>query len=255
VIRQKTKGIVVAFTFIVSLTVFSSGLFLANAQPSNSTHTPIILIHGYGMTSNVWNWWVDWLNEDNFFNVYPINFTDDRCGSSEEHASELESVVNDILDDTGSEEVNIVAHSKGGLDARWYISNSNMDKIANLIMIGTPNAGSPAAWFDISGCPFGSDFDLFPESDATNVVDDPNSTNYYTIAGNWMPTGKCWFMGWLVRDGGSCLIPGPDDGWVPLDSVNASPNYVPLSQPFPYNHLDLLFQRDVYELALSILDG
>ena len=60
------------------------------------------------------------------------------------------------------EKVNIVAHSKGGLDARWYIAHGGANKVANLIMIGTPNSGSPAAWMDITGCPFDSDSDLFP---------------------------------------------------------------------------------------------
>ena len=83
---------------------------------------------------------------DNFSKVYSITFPlDDRCGLTEEHAMELKNIVDKILSETHSEKVNIVAHSKGGLDARWYIANSNPDKVANLIMIGTPNAGSPAA--------------------------------------------------------------------------------------------------------------
>ena len=96
---------------------------------------------------------------------------DDRCGLTEEHAMELKNIVDKILSETHSEKVNIVAHSKGGLDARWYIANSDPDKVANLIMIGTPNAGSPGAFVDITGCPFGSDIDLFPGSLATQVVD------------------------------------------------------------------------------------
>ena len=55
-------------------------------------------------------------------------------------------------------------------------TNSDPDKVANLIMIGTPNAGSPAALLDITGCPFGSDIDLFPGSPATQVVNRPQST-------------------------------------------------------------------------------
>ena len=39
--------------------------------------------------------------------------------------------------------MNIVGHSKGGLDARVYLSNGTHD-VANLIMIGAPNAGSPS---------------------------------------------------------------------------------------------------------------
>ena len=62
-----------------------------------------------------------------------------------------------------------------------YIAHGGADKVANLIMIGTPNSCSPAAWIDITGCPFGSDRDLFPGSAATQIVDQPQSTHYYTI--------------------------------------------------------------------------
>ena len=160
---------------------------------------------------------------DNFSKVYSITFPlDDRCGLTEEHAMELKNIVDKILSETHSEKVNIVAHSKGGLDARWYIANSNPDKVANLIMIGTPNAGSPAAFVDVTGCPFGSDSDLFPGSPATQVVDRPQSTNYYTIAGNWMPNKECLFGFLLVPHGGNCFIPGPDDRLVPVGSVESS---------------------------------
>jgi pimeloyl-ACP methyl ester carboxylesterase len=252
---QKINKSILLVSLITSLLVSSGGMISINAQPTNSTHIPILLIHGYGERSNIWTSWVNQLKEDNFMDVYTANFTNDRCGSSEEHAEELDNLVNEILVDTGSKELNLVAHSKGGLDARWYIANSHMDKVANLIMVGTPNGGSPAAWLDLSGCPFGSDFDLFRGSAATEVLDKPNSSNYYTITGNWNPTNRCWVFGFWVTDGGSCLIKGPDDGLVPVDSVNSSPNYIPIGEPFPYDHFALVDQRAVYEAVLPILEG
>jgi triacylglycerol esterase/lipase EstA (alpha/beta hydrolase family) len=106
------------------------------------------LIHGYGENSNIWDSWIDWLSGDHFDNttskVYLITFpNDDECGSAKQHASDLRDIVNSILSATHSDKVNIVAHSKGGLDARWYIADN--DKVANLIMIGTPNRGSTTA--------------------------------------------------------------------------------------------------------------
>ncbi|HEY1248048.1 MAG TPA: hypothetical protein VGE97_03570, partial [Nitrososphaera sp.] len=190
--------------------------------------------------------------------VYPITFHNDECGSVAEHAIELNNIVNKILHDTGSNMVNIVAHSKGGLDARSYIAHSTVDKVANLIMIGTPNSGSPAAWVDITGCPFGSDRDLFPGSTATEVVDKPQSTHYYAIAGNWIPdmclSGAVWIS---VPDGGNCFIPGKDDYLVPVYSAESSPryHYTQLGQPVPYIHFDLLEHRDGYERVVPILNG
>jgi triacylglycerol lipase len=80
---------------------------------------------------------------------------DDRCGSVQQNTAELSGIIEKILRDTGFEQVNIVAHSKGRLDARAYTATGT-DNVANLIMIGTPNAGSPAALWDLTGCPPGA---------------------------------------------------------------------------------------------------
>jgi pimeloyl-ACP methyl ester carboxylesterase len=243
----------ITLLLVLCLSSFCNTLLPVDAQSNNSTQLPILLIHGYGERSDVWDSWMNWLDQDTLSNVYPITFTNDRCGSSQEHAMELENKINDILDETGSEKVNVVAHSKGGLDTRWYLASNNMDPIANLIMIGTPNAGSPAAWVDWSGCWFGSDFDLLPGSVATRVADKPDITNYYTITGDWMPDRWCPTVFGTWFEDGNCFIPGPDDKLVPVDSVNPSPDYIPIGPPWPYDHFELLNQKDVYDTVSPIL--
>ena len=200
----------------------------------------------------MWDTWRGWLGLDHFSHVYPIRFQfDDQCGSVQQHAMELNNIVNRILRTTGYEEVNIVGQSKGGLDARWYLASGGADKVANLIMIGTPNAGTEAAYYDATGCPRGAAKDLLPGSLATRVIDRPENTNYYTIAGNWMPTGACIWS----RDPGNCYIPGEDDGFAAVDSVQSNADYIPLGPSPPSYHLDLLEERDAYDMALQVLDG
>jgi hypothetical protein len=58
-----------------------------------------------------------------------------------------------------------------------------------------------------------------------------------------------------LDDGGNCFIPGYDDGFVAVNSVQSSSNYIALGEPVPYYHLDLLSHRDVYEKTLPILSG
>ena len=56
-----------------------------------------------------------------------------------------------------------------------------------------------------------------------------SNTNYYTIAGNWIPSltftdPNCTpeGIGWLdFQRMGSSALPGPDDGIVPLSSVQS----------------------------------
>src|SRR5215212_7687582 len=156
---------------------------------TNSTTTlPVLLIHGYMEDASVWNKWIDLLKKDGISVVYPITFkqSDDECGSAAEHAKELSNIIGQIKEETVKNNVNIVGHSKGGLDARVYLANNTND-VANLIMIGTPNAGSPLAE-SISICA-PAVYDLRPGAAATEVKMNPN-TKYYTIAGDWNPKSE-----------------------------------------------------------------
>lgn len=61
-------------------------------------------------------------------------------------AEELKSSILEIISKTGAEKVNIIAHSKGGLDSRYAISCLGMDKyVATLTTVNTPHKGSRMA--------------------------------------------------------------------------------------------------------------
>jgi len=57
-------------------------------------------------------------------------------------AAEVGRAIDKILTETGCGKVNIIAHSKGGLDSRWAISCLGYaDKVASLTTINTPHRG------------------------------------------------------------------------------------------------------------------
>ena len=184
----------------------------------------------------------------NFTNVYPIIFKhDDECGSVKDHATELSGIVDKILNDTGSERVNIVGHSKGGLDARWYIGHEGADKVSNLVMIGTPNLGTPSARMEVTPCWFQGSAgreDMVPGSDPTQTPDRAN-TNYYTVAGNY--SVPCF----ITLERHVCYIV-ENDGFVTVESALGKSHYVSLGV-FPYNHSSLLTQKDIYQKVLPII--
>jgi triacylglycerol lipase len=64
----------------------------------------------------------------------------------ETNAAMLKETIDTVLAETNSEKVNIIAHSKGGIDARYLIGKYNYgDKIASLITMATPHHGSEIA--------------------------------------------------------------------------------------------------------------
>jgi uncharacterized alpha/beta hydrolase family protein len=194
---------------------------------SNDSTPPVLLIHGYMADASVWNKWVELLKKDGI-PTYPITFkqSDDKCGSAAEHAKELSKIIGQIKDETGQNKVNIVGHSKGGLDARVYLANDTKD-VANLVMIGTPNAGSPLAQASEVCTP--AVYDLRPGAAATEVKMNPN-TKYYTIAGEWDPkSGNCQLSLFApMEQSGSSTLPKPNDGMVPVSSVESQDYFINL---------------------------
>lgn len=67
----------------------------------------------------------------------------DGFGSIEHNAEQLRDFINRVLILTGAEKVNIIAHSKGGLDSKYMITKLGMeDKVASLTTLCTPHRGS-----------------------------------------------------------------------------------------------------------------
>ena len=78
------------------------------------------------------------------YSVFTANT--DAFGSIESNAEQLKAYVLQILADTGAEKVNVIAHSKGGLDAKYMLAHLDMaDKVASLTTICTPHRGSAIA--------------------------------------------------------------------------------------------------------------
>lgn len=230
------------------------------AQPSptnNSANTnsakplPVLLIHGYMEDASVWNKWVDLLKKDNIVS-FPITFkqSDDKCGSAAEHAKEISIQISKVKEQTKQNKVNIVGHSKGGLDARVYLANNTKD-VANLIMIGTPNAGSPLAENNDICAP--AVYDLKPGAPDTTVKMNPN-VKYYTIAGDWNPSnGNCNLSLFApFQMDGYNKLPKPNDGMVPLKSAE-SLNYSNSLGHSKSCHTNLLSEYE-YGLAKDILN-
>ncbi len=70
----------------------------------------------------------------------------DGFGKIENNAEQLKQEVLRILAETGAEKINIIAHSKGGLDSKYMIKELGMEEcVASLTTLCTPHQGSPIA--------------------------------------------------------------------------------------------------------------
>lgn len=192
------------------------------SSSSGGTILPVILLHGYNEGPDVWSRWEALLNSHNIpfctvsFSQASLGF--DKCGSAAAHAMEIGSIVKEVENDTKQNQVNMVSHSKGGLDARVYLNESHSKDVAKLIMIGTPNAGDPIEdqlnLFD--PCTPAAD-DLMTGAWDTTAKENTH-THYYTVVGRWVPPAPFSIPFYLWSN--------PDLAWNWLD-----PSFLPSSIP------------------------
>lgn len=111
------------------------------------TKYPILLVHGIV------------LKESRFFKAFGkigkrlkaqgycvYVATHDGFGTIANNAVQLKSQIEEILRKENSEKINLIAHSKGGLDCKYLIRELGMEgKISSLTTLCTPHKGSPVA--------------------------------------------------------------------------------------------------------------
>ena len=111
---------------------------------SCQTKYPIVLIHGAGFRDLRWPvYWgriPDALEKRGARVFYGLQ---DCWASTETNAREIVRRIDEIRQETGAEKVNLIAHSKGGLEARMAASSLGAaDRIASVTTIATPHHGS-----------------------------------------------------------------------------------------------------------------
>lgn len=107
------------------------------------TKYPILMVHGVFFRDfehfNYWGRIPDELLENGATIFYGNH---NSAAAVRESAKELKKRILEIVEKTGCEKVNIIAHSKGGLDSRCAISLEGMAPyVASLTTINTPHRG------------------------------------------------------------------------------------------------------------------
>lgn len=107
------------------------------------TKYPILLVHGvFFRDFKYFNYWgrIPKELEKNGAVIYYGGHQ--SAASVADSAHELSDRIRQIIKETGCEKVNIIAHSKGGLDCRYAVSLLGVDKyVASLTTVSTPHRG------------------------------------------------------------------------------------------------------------------
>lgn len=107
------------------------------------TRYPLLLVHGIGFRDlRYFNYWgrIPQELKRNGASVHYGN--QEALGTIVYNAEDIRKRIFQVMKETGCEKVNIIAHSKGGLDARYAISKLQMGPyVASLTTMNTPHRG------------------------------------------------------------------------------------------------------------------
>lgn len=119
---------------------------LGQAPSGEAARYPVVLMHGFNAgREGMWAFYrVEEALIDDGHTVYMAEVP--AFASTQDRAEALAVQIDELLLHTGAPKVNLVAHSMGGLDARYLISGLGYgDRVASLSTISTPHRGSAVA--------------------------------------------------------------------------------------------------------------
>lgn len=218
---------------------------------------PVVLVHGLWSNWKAWETWQNILTTTHSYDwkAFPVGEKPDKglmntggeflstqpTNSIAQNAEQLARYIRYAQEDRNAWHVDIVAHSMGGLISRQYINSlmpanyaDGRPQVAHLIMLGTPNEGSPCAdvmnfAFEMTGKKVEAMRQLKPDvvADFNRTVTNRKGVKFSALAGNPLPT-MCKSVVW-------------NDGVVPVASAQWQVSDTALSSSL---HTDLTSTKD-----------
>jgi len=122
---------------------------LTGVAPATSlAQDPILFVHGWSESSSLWNTMIGRFEKDGYAKSALMAYSYNTATSNKTLAeTEVKSHVETLLkNNPGATKVDIIAHSMGSLNTRWYIKfDGGESKVDDWVSLGGPNHGTETA--------------------------------------------------------------------------------------------------------------
>jgi triacylglycerol lipase len=119
----------------------------AIAPASSLAQDPILFVHGWSESASLWNTMIARFEKDGYPKSYLSAYSYNTSQSNKVDAEkEVKSHVESLLKTTGATKVDIISHSMGSLNTRWYVKFlGGESKVDDWVSLGGPNHGTETA--------------------------------------------------------------------------------------------------------------
>ena len=119
---------------------------LAPAASNAMAHDPILFVHGWAESESLWTTMISNFSREGWTREELNNWRYNTSQSNVRTASEVARKVEEIRSRTGAARVDIIAHSMGSLNTRYYLKNlGGTEKVDDWVSLGGPNHGTTSA--------------------------------------------------------------------------------------------------------------
>lgn len=145
VVLVTSDGLASALTF-GSATIMATSEGASGSVTISVRHDPIVFVHGFQSSGSIWASMTNRFNADGWTDTPLVTWTYDSNQSNAAIAVNLQAKVDSVLSVSGATKVDIIAHSMGGLSARYFTKNlGGSERIDAFVALATPNHGTTQA--------------------------------------------------------------------------------------------------------------
>ncbi|MFX1477708.1 MAG: esterase/lipase family protein [Promethearchaeota archaeon] len=146
-LRFKKRKLIIFIILILPLLITINSTTLKAQSSPAASQNPILFIHGWTGSASAWN-----IMKDRFYNdgwssdlLIAISFSnpnDYSASGNIQNAEYIKYWVNKILNNTSADNVDIIAHSMGGISSRYYLKFlGGLNKVDDYVCLGSPHHG------------------------------------------------------------------------------------------------------------------
>ena len=132
--------------FVTAIALCLTGAAFSPA--SSMALDPILFVHGWNGSASNWDTMKARFEKDGYPSSYLLAYNYNTSTSNKTTGeTEVKARVEQLLASTGAAKVDILAHSMGSLNSRWYIKfvPGAQEKVDDWVSFGGPNHGTSAA--------------------------------------------------------------------------------------------------------------